>query len=49
MGGYFLGALGDGDFPLLMPWMLVVVFAVVLFNLLADLSYRWLDPRIRLD
>jgi peptide/nickel transport system permease protein len=49
MGDYFLKALGDGDFPLIMPWMLVVVFAVVLFNLLADLSYRWLDPRIRLD
>jgi peptide/nickel transport system permease protein len=49
MGNYFLGAFGEGDFPLLMPWMVVVVLAVIMFNLLADLSYAWLDPRIRLD
>ena len=29
--------------------MMVVVGFVVVFNLLADLSYAWLDPRIRLD
>ena len=33
----------------LMPWMVIVVLAVILFNLLADLSYAFLDPRIRLD
>ena len=32
-----------------MPWMVIVVVAVILFNLLADLSYATLDPRIRLD
>jgi peptide/nickel transport system permease protein len=32
-----------------MPWMVVIVFTVILFNLLADISYAWLDPRIRLD
>jgi peptide/nickel transport system permease protein len=32
-----------------MPWMVVVVVFVIAFNLLADLSYAWLDPRIRLD
>ena len=49
MGKYFLDAYGEGDFPLLMPWMVVIVAAVILFNLLADISYAWLDPRIRLD
>jgi len=48
-GVYFIKALGDGDFPLIMPWMVFVTLAVVVFNLLADLSYAWLDPRIRLD
>jgi peptide/nickel transport system permease protein len=48
MGSYFLNAYGNGDFPELMPWMVVVVLAVILFNLLADLSYAFLDPRIRL-
>ena len=49
MGKYFLTAYSNGDFPQLMPWMVIVVLAVILFNLLADLSYAFLDPRIRLD
>jgi peptide/nickel transport system permease protein len=49
MGKYFLDAYNNGDFPSLMPWMVVIVFTVILFNLLADISYAWLDPRIRLD
>ncbi len=48
MGRFFLNAYGNGDFPELMPWMVIVVLAVILFNLLADLSYAFLDPRIRL-
>ena len=49
MGKFFLNAYSNGDFPELMPWMVIVVLAVILFNLLADLSYAFLDPRIRLD
>jgi peptide/nickel transport system permease protein len=48
MGNFFLTAYGNGDFPELMPWMVIVVLAVIMFNLLADLSYAFLDPRIRL-
>ena len=48
MGMYFLTAYSNGDFPELMPWMVIVVLAVIIFNLLADLSYAVLDPRIRL-
>ena len=32
-----------------MPWMVIIIVAVILFNLLADLLYAFLDPRIRLD
>jgi peptide/nickel transport system permease protein len=49
MGDFFLSAYEVGDFPELMPWMVIVVVTVILFNLLADLSYATLDPRIRLD
>ncbi len=42
-------AFENGDFPQLMPWMVFVVLSVILFNLLADVLYAWLDPRIRLD
>jgi peptide/nickel transport system permease protein len=49
LGDYFLTAFENGDFPQLMPWMVLVVISVILFNLLADVIYAWLDPRIRLD
>lgn len=49
MGDFFLTAFDTGDFPQLMPFMVVIVCAVIMFNLLADISYAWLDPRIRLD
>ena len=49
MGDFFLTALTNGDFPQLMPWLIIVVISVILFNLLADVSYATLDPRIRLE
>jgi peptide/nickel transport system permease protein len=49
MGVYFLSSFGNGDFPLLMPWMVLVVVSTLKFNLIADISYAFLDPRIRLD
>lgn len=49
MGDFFLTAYQNGDFPQLMPYMVFVVLGVVLANLLADVLYAVLDPRIRLD
>lgn len=49
MGRFFIDAYNNGDYTQILPWMMVVVFSVILFNLLADLAYGWLDPRIRLD
>jgi peptide/nickel transport system permease protein len=49
MGDYLITALDNGDFPQLMPWMVIITLSVIIFNLLADVSYAWLDPRIRLD
>jgi peptide/nickel transport system permease protein len=47
-GDYLLTALGNGDFPQIMPLMFIIVSSVIIFNLLADITYAWLDPRIRL-
>ena len=49
MGRYFLEAFGNGDYLQVLPWMMIVVFSVILLNLIADLVYGVLDPRIRLD
>jgi len=48
MGRLFLDSLLTGDVFVLLPWMLVVAVAVVLCNLLADVGYAVLDPRVRL-
>ena len=47
-GDYLITALGNGDFPQVMPLMFIIVTSVIVFNLIADVSYAWLDPRIRL-
>jgi peptide/nickel transport system permease protein len=49
MGQYFLTALRDGDYVRVLPWMMIVVAAAILFNLIADLMLSVLDPRIRYD
>lgn len=49
MGRMFLDALLQGDVYVLEAWMVVVAVIVILFNLLADIIYGVLDPRIRLS
>lgn len=47
MGRYFINAINNGDYAQLLPWTAVVVIAVIVFNLLVDIAYAFLDPRIR--
>lgn len=49
MGVYFLDAAVEGDFPKLMPFMVIVVVGVLLANLAADVLQSRLDPRIELE
>ncbi len=48
MGRLFFTSLQNGDVNVLLPWLLVTATFIILFNLLADLLYGWLDPRIRI-
>ncbi len=48
MGRLLLASLQSRDAPILLGLFLVVSFAVVMANLLSDLAYAALDPRIRL-
>lgn len=48
MGRLFLDSMLAGDVFTLVPWMLVVALAMILFNLLADIGYALLDPRVTL-
>lgn len=47
MGRLFLDHLTRTDFPVLMALLMLISVAVVVFQLLTDLVYTWLDPRIR--
>jgi ABC-type dipeptide/oligopeptide/nickel transport system permease component len=40
-------AVGQRDWPIVMGGVIIIVFLVMIINLLVDLSYAWLDPRIR--
>ena len=47
MGEMLLTAVNDQDVNRLLAWLMVSAVIVVLFNLIADLLYAFLDPRIR--
>jgi peptide/nickel transport system permease protein len=49
MGNFYIQALFSGDPYPVMAWLVVVAVMVILFNLLADILYGVLDPRIRYD
>jgi peptide/nickel transport system permease protein len=46
IGRLFIQAMGQRDYPLLMAILMMGAFMVVFFNLIADIIYGWLDPRI---
>lgn len=46
MGRLFLEATTQGDYPVLMVTVMFLSVVIVLFNLLADVMYLYLDPRI---
>ena len=47
LGRLLLSSLQARDTPVVLGIFLVVAFLVVLANLGTDLTYRWLDPRVR--
>jgi peptide/nickel transport system permease protein len=49
MGLYFITKLNEGDPYPVMAFLMVTAVFVIIFNLIADLAYGWLDPRVRLD
>jgi peptide/nickel transport system permease protein len=49
MGLYFITALNDADPYPIMAWLAITSIAIVLFNLLADIAYGFLDPRVRYE
>ncbi|REK76045.1 ABC transporter permease [Paenibacillus paeoniae] len=48
MGRLLMTAIGNRDYPLVQGMVLLIAFTVIIINFVVDLSYRWLDPKIRL-
>jgi peptide/nickel transport system permease protein len=48
-GRMFFAALQNSDIALMMGYLLILSVAVVFANLLADVVYAWLDPRVKYD
>jgi len=49
MGLYFINALNNGDPYPVMAWLMVTATLVIIFNLVADIAYGYLDPRVRYE
>jgi ABC-type dipeptide/oligopeptide/nickel transport system permease component len=49
IGRYFVTSIADRDYTLIMGTILVYAVALVIMNILVDISYAFLDPRIRYD
>jgi len=47
LGGLMLDAIRRRDYPLVQGCVLVIALAYVAVNLATDLTYGWIDPRIR--
>jgi peptide/nickel transport system permease protein len=49
MGFYFITALNEGDPYPIMAWLMITATLIILFNLIADIVYGYLDPRVRYE
>ncbi|KKL76453.1 hypothetical protein LCGC14_2044740 [marine sediment metagenome] len=47
IGLWVVSAIGEYDYPIVQGVVLVVAVILVFVNLLVDIAYGWLDPRIR--
>ena len=48
LGKLAIRSIGISDLPIVMGVVVFATFVIILFNLLIDLLYAWIDPRIRL-
>jgi peptide/nickel transport system permease protein len=49
MGLYYINALFANDPYPIMAWLMVTATMIIVFNLVADIAYGLLDPRVRYD
>lgn len=46
-GKYFVTSVSNRDYPVMLGIMLLYAFLIIIANLIVDLTYAWIDPRIK--
>jgi ABC-type dipeptide/oligopeptide/nickel transport system permease component len=49
LGKHFVNSIGNRDYPVVLGTTLLYAVLLVIANLVVDITYAWLDPRIRYD
>jgi ABC-type dipeptide/oligopeptide/nickel transport system permease component len=49
MGQHFIDSVNNRDYPIVMGVTILYSVLLVIANLTVDITYAWLDPRIRYD
>ena len=49
MGRYFYNHLLASDPYPVMAWLMITATMIIVFNLVADIAYGYLDPRVRYE
>jgi peptide/nickel transport system permease protein len=49
IGGLFVDSIFRRDYTVIMGVLMMGAASVIFFNLLADVLYAWIDPRVRFE
>ncbi|TDF95228.1 ABC transporter permease [Paenibacillus piri] len=49
VGRYVVDAITGRDYPVIQAFALLMAVVYILLNLIVDITYRWMDPRVRLE
>jgi oligopeptide transport system permease protein len=49
LGSKFVDSITNRDYPMIMGTTIFLAFIMILLNLVSDLVYKLVDPRIKLD
>ena len=48
-GNLLISSTITGDFPMVQGGVMIIALLIVIFNLLIDISYAWLNPKVRIS